>query len=252
MNAAKGYLVIMSYKHIRQLRVQFKYPIEEAELPAFRGVIAHVAGQDQTLFHNHLEGGRLRYAYPLIQYKRRNDKPLLVCLEDGVDALPHLFQTGIRTVHLNGRPYTLDVEDVWAEQFTLNCWTDSFPYRIRQWMPFNERNYAVYQEFASIPERKGFLERLLIGNILSFAKGMGWWLDQRIRVHIADGWTERVRPYKGNPMHVMDVDFMTNVSLPPWIGLGKGVSRGYGIVFPATPRNRTLTEISRQPHHHER
>ena len=40
--------------------------------------------------------------------------------------------------------------------------------------------------------------------------------------------------YKGLKMICLDVVIATDVNLPLYLGLGKGVSRGYGVIYPPT------------------
>jgi hypothetical protein len=74
------------------------------------------------------------------------------------------------------------------------------------------------------------LERILIGNILSFAKGIEWKIDQPIKLNITHVALERLNKMKDIKVAVLDIRFNCNVALPDWIGLGKGVSKGFGII----------------------
>ena len=59
---------------IKTLTIQFNTPLKRRELPLFRGAIIAAISTGNILFHNHNEGSTLRYAYPLIQYKRIGGK----------------------------------------------------------------------------------------------------------------------------------------------------------------------------------
>jgi hypothetical protein len=78
--------------------------------------------------------------------------------------------------------------------------------------------------------RLALLESILKGNILSFAKGIGWDIDREISLRIDT--IEKVRPvtFKEQKVLAFDVTFRTNVFLPDYLGLGKGVSLGFGTV----------------------
>ena len=62
------------------------------------------------------------------------------------------------------------------------------------------------------------------------AKGIGWTVENSIEVAITEIESERVITYKDLPYHSFDLYFKCNVSLPPYIGLGKAPSHGFGIV----------------------
>ena len=74
------------------------------------------------------------------------------------------------------------------------------------------------------------LERLLTANILSFAKGIGLYFDGQVITRITQLVEPRLQYYKGVKLMSFDAEFKTNVSLPDYIGLGKGVSLGMGTV----------------------
>ena len=76
---------------IKTLTIQFNTPLKRRELPLFRGAIIAAISTGNILFHNHNEGSTLRYAYPLIQYKRIGGKAAIVCIEEGVEAIGELL-----------------------------------------------------------------------------------------------------------------------------------------------------------------
>ncbi len=70
---------------------------------------------------------------------------------------------------------------------------------------------------------------MLIGNLLSMLKGIGIKIDYHLYVQIK--W------YKKAPVIVHKhrfsgfyAKFVTNLSLPKYIGIGKSVSKGFGII----------------------
>jgi len=218
---------------LNTLRITFDSALQQRELTMFRGAIAHKAGVENTLFHNH-EGDGFRYAYPMIQYKRLRQKPTIVCVGEGVDSMHSLFAQRDWSLNLNGRKMDLRVEQLHLSDHTLQLSDTRFTYRLRDWLALDQKSYADFRALASDPAAQHrLLETKLRGNILSFAKSVGWWLspEQRIEVSIAAFHPVRV-PFKGISMCGFHVIFSCNVSLPPYIGLGKGVSHGNGVLLP--------------------
>ena len=88
----------------------------------------------------------------------------------------------------------------------------------------------MFSSLESLQEKCAFLERLLVGNILSFAKGVGIFFDSEVEASIVD--IEMMGQYKFKNVNMLgfDVVFSTNVSLPQYVGLGKGVSLGFGMI----------------------
>ena len=66
--------------------------------------------------------------------------------------------------------------------------------------------------------------------MLSLCKGFGIQVDKHIRCRIVKVENECLYKYKGVRMQGMDVVFQTNISLADFVGLGKGVSIGHGVV----------------------
>jgi hypothetical protein len=62
------------------------------------------------------------------------------------------------------------------------------------------------------------------------AKGLGVSLQKEIKCTITDLPSSRIVTVKGNQVTAFNVKFMTNVSLPQHIGLGKNVSFGFGVI----------------------
>lgn len=74
------------------------------------------------------------------------------------------------------------------------------------------------------------LENLLTANILSMAKGLGVHFERQVECKITAMEEPRLTTYKGVKMMAFDAEFKSNVSLPDYVGLGKGVSLGMGTV----------------------
>lgn len=220
------------------LQVQFDTEIKSYEIPAFRSAIIEKAGRENTTFHNHISDTKLMYAYPVIQYKIIRKQPSIICLDFGVDEIHHFFQNKDWQIHLSGRDIQLKVADLRLNQFNMQIGDSLFQYKIFNWLALNERNFETYAQMGSEAEKKQLLQRILIGNILSFAKGIKWDIDKTIHLEINEIVTEKPLRFKGARLLGLTVGFSTNVFLPNNIGLGKGVSHGFGIVRQIKERNK--------------
>ncbi|MDR0893481.1 MAG: hypothetical protein LBN24_12885 [Mediterranea sp.] len=217
-------------KQVHILVVRFRNELRFASIPRFRGAVNAMLQSHDLLFHNHTPTG-FRYSYPLIQYKRMNGRAALVCLEEGAESIGDFFAHIRQPVaYGEGDPAPLELESVQADKVLVQVWDTSFAYSLRKWIPLNSENYARYQGLESLKERIEFLERILTGNILSFAKGLGIEIEQELRCSITDLTPLSPLIYKGIKFAAFDVAFRSNISLPGYIGLGKGVSHGFGTV----------------------
>lgn len=213
---------------VKTLRLQFKNEIALWEIPLFRGCVIHSMDNANLLFHNHDGDEKLRYSYPLIQYKRIGGKAAIVCVGEGTEAIGEFFQSGNFSFQIGERCVNVDIEHIEAKQNIVQVWNDEFYYTLRKWLPLSTDNYNVYKNLDGIAEKVLFLQQILIGNMLSFCKGMGICVDKEITCSITNMLDERFYKHKGVKKIGLDIEFKTNVSLPNFIGLGKGVSMGYG------------------------
>jgi hypothetical protein len=217
-------------KKIRLLTVVFDTEIAGHEIPAFRGAVIEKVGGDNILFHNHLEGKQFLYKYPLIQYKRMGRKPALICIDYGVDEIHKFFEKKDWNLKISDRWLEMKIDKLQMNQFVMQVWDKTFNYSISNWIALNQENHIKYQELEAMTARIEFLERTLKANILSFAKGIDWTVDKEILLSIKDIRRTRSAKVKGKYLVGFDLDFTTNVFLPNFIGLGKSVSLGYGVV----------------------
>jgi len=225
-------------KKIRYLRIQFDAEIAAYEVPAFRGAVIAKAGPEHILFHNHLNEREYLYGYPVIQYKRIGRNPALVCVDYGVDEVHHLFANQDLEVRVGERPVTLTVRNLQMDQYTLQVWQKTFDYRLYNWLALNQDNHRAYQDLPDELSRIAYLENILKANILSFAKGMKWNVDRTIQLRIDEIMRAKLVPYKKQRLQAFDIRFRTNVFLPDYLGLGKGVSMGYGTVTRVRQENK--------------
>ncbi len=80
-------------------------------------------------------------------------------------------------------------------------------------------------------EQIEFMESILRGNILSFAKGISWRVDKAIKVRIQQIIRSALISVKGVKREAYTLNFAGNVFLPNNMGLGRNVSLGYGVVW---------------------
>lgn len=220
---------IVTMPKIRLLKLRFNQPIEPHEIVLFRGAVGNLMKDDSVLFHQHGEQG-LRYLYPLIQYKILSKKAAIICLEEGADAIFQLFSKGELKLRIGNREELFEVEDMSVRNHELQVWKEVFNYTIINWLALNEDNFEKYKGLEDEFSQKEFLENILVGNILSLAKGLNYKVEQIIKVRI-----NAIRRKHSLTLHevkfvAFDLSFSTNISLPDRIGLGKGASTGYGVI----------------------
>lgn len=228
---------------LRTLAVTFDTSLNPWELPRFRGAMAWKVGLEHDWFHNHNnETGGLHHRYPLIQYKvsphNGGFRPMLLCLDQGIEEAHHFFSQPDWSLELRQSAHSdtayqtlpLRIAHLHVNQYTLNTWDRDFHYRLHNWQALNTEHYLTYRDLDGIAERFQFLENILASHILSFARGVGWTLDRRFNVCITKLLSEKYVQYKGVNVLSFSLEFKADVSLPEWVGLGKGGSVGFGVV----------------------
>lgn len=217
---------------LRFMSIRLSPALTFAEIPSFRGAVIAAAGPNSHLFHNH-RGEGYDYRYPLVQYRTMGGKAGLVCINEGIEQMLELLGSSFLLSHqrFGHRIERVDIEDMRINEFEMGVLETPVRYHIARWMAFNQENYRLWQSLESDEERIDKLQRQLIGNIISFAKGIGWQVDGRIEVAIdAESLDIRHSLYKGQQLISINCDFESNIFLPRGIALGKGVALGRGVI----------------------
>lgn len=214
---------------IKILTIRFKNPLAAREIPLFRGAVIKMTASGNYLFHGHIDEG-FRYSYPLIQYKRINGCAAIVCVGDGTEAIGDFFSGRRLVADIGDTQQTLEIDTIHADNFLVHVWNAEYRYIIRRWLALNQDNYPEFTCLQDPAERREMLERILIGNILSFAKGLNVFFDKEIKLKIHTINSSRLYRYKEHLLMGFDVVFTCNVSIPSFVGLGKGTSIGFGTV----------------------
>jgi hypothetical protein len=221
---------------LKILRLEFENEIEDYEIPAFRAAIAKKVEKDNTLFHHHLDDNIKIYKYPVIQFKRINKHPTIICLECENENASFLLSNKDWNIKIGDKKVELKVFKIELKQFNLEVIEDKKSYNIYNWIALNSDNYANFINSDSFIKKLTILEKTLIAHIISFAEGVNWDIDKKIQLSINKINKERWTKYKKVSFLSFDVSFTTNVSLPDYIGLGKSVSVGYGMIKKANKK----------------
>ena len=221
----------MTDTSITTFTMRFANHIRHEELPFLRGAVIRAIGDKTVLGHNHI-GNELRYAYPLIQYKRIDGNAAIMGISEGVEHVERFMAIHPKTMRIGHRCEEFLIASATKEQNPLCITPEMHSYTAIKYLPLNQANYELYKQLDNIIERYNLLEHCLIGNILSAAKGLGVFFNGQVRVSLQRVENEHLYNFKTIKMMGFDIVFKTNVILPLFIGLGKKVSFGFGTVTP--------------------
>ena len=200
-------------------------PVEE-DAAKLRGFFA-TRFNEYALLHQHVTD-KLIYRYPLIQYKMLQGSPLVLGINEGAEVLKEIYDK-FDEIKLGERSYSIMERGVILKSEEFGCCPEIHSYRFATpWLALNQRNYPRYLD-ASWQERKDLLRRILVGNILSSSKGLGYVAKEHIRLEVGR-MQDEICLLKGAKVTGIRGEFTTDFAIPELMGLGKSVSRGFGAV----------------------
>lgn len=186
-----------------------------------RGYIGNLF-KDKVLLHNHVSLYELLYQSPLVQYKIIDGVLCVLGINKGIEVIKENLLS-IKEILLDSKKYL--VKEIKVEEFEHNLVIGESLNRYRfetLWIALNSENYARYKE------GKYDLNKALTNNLIEFFKMSGIWADKPILVNGI---------FKANPVTKKDTkligfsgEFVCNIDLPEFIGLGKRKSIGFGMI----------------------
>jgi len=223
---------------IETLNILFNTTLRHWELPWFRGAVIKALPRDSVLFHNHIGDG-FRYAYPLIQYKTINGKAAIVGIGKGSESIWDFFEGNNFMFRIGSRRVELSVESMDGKSYEIAVDDDArHKYRIHNWLPLNQDNYRRFKDMESLEERVMMLNRILTGNLLAMLKGLDIIVRVPLHIDISSLSEPRIIKYKKDGFMALDTTFISNLTIPEYIGLGKHASLGFGTVTELNNENR--------------
>lgn len=214
---------------IQLTHIRFQDRIKHEQLPLFRGAVIN-RFNNNNLFHNHKDENFI-YSYPLIQYKSMNGYAGIIGINEGGEALEELTNMDNFPCRLGEQLYNMKVQSVMSEKFNIRITDIPVYYKIYGWLPLNQNNYREFVKMQILSERINILEKILVGNILSFAKGVSLFIDSVIICKLMSIDSQCPTYYKGVEMMSFNVTFQSNILLPEGIGIGKGASINRGNIY---------------------
>jgi hypothetical protein len=134
----------------------------------------------------------------------------------------------IKELDIGGRKYPVHQKNIEGKRISTGISGESHTYRFQTlWMSSNQKNHKKYITSDEL-EKRHLLERILIGNCLSFFKSINHYVEEQIQ--LKGTFKEKSTKFKGNKMLAFEGIFTANLMLPDYIGLGKSVARGFGTI----------------------
>lgn len=186
---------------------------------------------EYALLHQH-NVDRLIYGYPLVQYKMIGGVPMVVGVNEGAEVLEEVYDK-FDVIRLGDSVYEIVERGISVKKvdFGLTDKIHSYEF-LSPWLALNQENYRRFYGMKGRGERDEFLRKILIGNLLSMSKSLGYQVPSRIKCDVR----VRIRKNRLKDVRVMGFvgGFQCNFLIPDFLGVGKSVSRGFGVVKHAT------------------
>ncbi len=214
----------------RFLHVVFSEPIQAYDIPKFRAAVIEKTKREYSVFHNHLDENKYIYRYPLIQYKVKDKKASIVCLADASEYMHNLLSKYNFEFRIGNKKINYSIEDVLLKYEQIQTMDQKIVYNLHNWIALNQYNFKEYQQFESLKEKITFLEILLEKHLRIFMEALNVEEVVPLKLCILEIKNEKYIEYK-NIFHLtFSLNFKCNLSIPNYIGIGKGVSVGFGII----------------------
>jgi len=199
-------------------------PLSFENAEGLRGFLGAQFPQE-PLFHHH-KGDSLVYSYPRVQYKILQGQAWIICLAEGI-AVTEMLQS-FHSIKLGSQVIRVENIQMTRKESSLGVSVGMIGYSfVTPWLALNEGNYKRYLKSRPF-SRKKMLTTILIGNLISMSKGIGFTVPEPIKARIKVREVPTV--LKGTPMIGFVGTFSVNFEIPNLWGLGKSVSRGFGTV----------------------
>ncbi len=222
---------------MRILTLSLNIPLHPGDLPAFRGGIVELVGQEHHIFHNHdnalPDADHHHWGYPLVQYAVRRGRATLIGLGAGADALqqvliPKLFGQ----LQFAGREYGfkgLQLQECHHDWQLLEA---PQLFGLYGWLALNKVNYEDWKS-NTIPEaRQAILERALTGHLRVLAKAVGIRELEQVFGKVVQVDNQKRATFHGTQLVRFHALVASTLSLPHGINIGRAAAFGFGEILP--------------------
>lgn len=200
--------------------------INRRDIPKLRGFIADKYPQYVEL-HNHIGNDAYRYGYPMIQYKTIYKTPALIAINEAIKVLTEL-SFDLKEIDINGDIKNINEKKFIIKKEKFGISEKPIKYLFESpWMALNQNNYKKYLS-QNEKGKNEILIKILVGNLLSVSKSLSYFIQERVNAEL--DLTQCTVNFKNQAMIAFKGNFKTNFYIPDYLGLGKSVSRGFGVI----------------------
>lgn len=182
--------------------------------------------EELDILHNHKDD-KFIYRYPQVQYKIINSTPVIVGIDRGVNVISNIGLNEDELVIGENSINTFE-KKIKINREKYGICDDYIKYEfVTPWIALNQKNINNYRNGNNM-EKEEILEKILVGNIISMSKGLGYTVEDKVKCWLN---LEKTSVTIKGVKHIAFVgEFKVNFYVPDYFGLGKCVSKGFGTV----------------------
>ena len=172
---------------------------------------------------------REKYLYPRVQVKILNEQIFLIGLKEGVDPVLSLKEK-IQTLDFGNISFNVVNNESDLSENQLRMTDKLMHYRfLTPWVALNQSTGSKFRKIKK-QEKIKFLNMLLAQNLIFIIKEFGSAVDEKVytKIIVPSLFPKSVDEKRWGSF---SGEFKTNFFLPSYIGIGNGLTRGYGTIF---------------------
>ena len=172
---------------------------------------------------------RDKFLYPRIQVKILNEQIYFVAVAEGVNPIKDIL-SNLDSLDFGNITFEVLDTEIEEEQDYFKPLSKLISYRfVAPWIALNQATGNRYRSLKN-EERTSYLNNLLGQNIVFMSREVGIELESNIftKVKLPSLFPKTVDE---NNWGAFDGEFETNFILPNYLGIGNGITRGYGAIL---------------------
>lgn len=205
---------------------------------SLRAAVARLCPQYPQLAQR-TSSGELIYRHPHVQYKSMDGMGVITALGEETGTLIEVFAT-LPEIFIGGNRIRIVEKKIEIQDALFGPSNEECEYVFTSpWFALNQENEKIYS-MSDEEARRGLLNRILKANLLSMAKGVGYFISPQISATVNGQWSEAHSLFKGVRMRGIRCRFKARFRIPFLWGIGKSSSSGWGTTVPVAGGGRNV------------
>ena len=171
---------------------------------------------------------REKFLYPRVQVKILNEQIYLIGIAEGVEPIKSILSK-LNSLNFGNITFEISKNEIEENNDSFKLTPELIKYRfVTPWIALNRNTGKKYRPLKN-KDRINYLNKLLGKNIIFLAREMGIETDENIfsKLNLS---TLVPKSIDDNNWGAFNGEFIINFFLPYYLGIGNGITRGYGTI----------------------